>query len=183
MEKPTTLREAFKRWEEKHPDQKISEAKEVSLCFQWPPIEKMDSALDMLVNCEKLSLSSNNIDRITGLAKLQNLKILALGRNKIKNFNGLEVLADSLEQLWISYNSIERMRTVIALRNLKVLYMTYNLVKDWAEFGNLASLPKLEDLAFLGNPLEENYENKVAWRQEVKQKVPNLEKLDGVLFV
>lgn len=49
--KATTIKEALKRWEEKY-KMSPSEAKEVQLQFQWPPIEKMDSTLGTLTNCE-----------------------------------------------------------------------------------------------------------------------------------
>ena len=58
-----------------------------------PPIDKMDPAvLNNLVKCTKLSLSSNNIDKISNLPNLKNLEILSLGRiqtrrlHKINNF-------------------------------------------------------------------------------------------------
>lgn len=106
---PTSLKDAFKNWEEKY-NANIAEAKEVILSFQLPPIEKLDNSLSILVNCEKLSLSSNSIEKITGFNNLKNLKILSLSRNVIKNFSGLEPLGDTLEQLWISYNLIDKIK-------------------------------------------------------------------------
>uniref|UniRef100_A0A8D0G7Q6 Dynein light chain n=1 Tax=Sphenodon punctatus TaxID=8508 RepID=A0A8D0G7Q6_SPHPU len=64
--------------------QKPSEAKEVKLYAQIPPIEKMDASLST-----KLSLSTNCIEKIANLNGLKNLRILSLGRNNIKNLNGL----------------------------------------------------------------------------------------------
>lgn len=49
--KATTIKEAIKKWEDKT-GLKSETASEVSLIFQWPPIEKMDSTLATLVNCE-----------------------------------------------------------------------------------------------------------------------------------
>lgn len=49
--KPTSIRDAIKKWEEKN-GQSASDALEVSLIFQWPPIEKMDHNLGNLVKCE-----------------------------------------------------------------------------------------------------------------------------------
>lgn len=106
---PTSLKEAFKKWEEKN-NGNISEAKEVVLSFQQPPIEKLDGSLAMLASCEMLSLSTNSIEKISGFAGLRNLKILSLARNVIKTFAGLEVLGDTLEQLWISYNLIDKIK-------------------------------------------------------------------------
>lgn len=52
-------------WEEEN-KQDASTAKEMILSFRWPPIEKMDNSLAVLVNCEKLSLSTNMIEKIAG---------------------------------------------------------------------------------------------------------------------
>nr|CAD7205912.1 unnamed protein product [Timema douglasi] len=49
--KPTTIKDALKRWEEKHKTNP-AEATEVIISFQWPPIEKMDSMLGGLIKCE-----------------------------------------------------------------------------------------------------------------------------------
>lgn len=51
MSKPTTIKEALKRWEEKHKENP-SQAKVIELQFQWLPIEKMDNTLSTLINCE-----------------------------------------------------------------------------------------------------------------------------------
>ncbi|CAH8681324.1 unnamed protein product [Schistosoma rodhaini] len=126
----------------------------------------------------KLSLSTNCIEKISNLNGLKNLKILSLGRNNIKNLTGLEPVGDTLEQLWISYNSIEKMKGINVLKKLKVLYMSNNFVKDWSEFQKLADLPVLEDLLFVGNPLEENSGDN--WREEACKRLPKLKKLDGV---
>ncbi|TPP67177.1 Dynein light chain 1 axonemal [Fasciola gigantica] len=157
---------------------KASEAKEVKLYAQYPPIEKTDASLSTLQACEKLSLSTNCIEKISNLNGLKNLKILSLGRNNIKNLTGLEAVGETLEQLWISYNLLEKLKGVSVLKKLKVLYMSNNLVKDWNEFHKLADLPNLEDLVFVGNPLEEAHPDN--WREEACKRLPRLKKLDGV---
>lgn len=68
MAKATCIKDALKRWEEKH-EQNASEATEIFLCFQWPPIEKMDNSLATLTNCTRLSLSTNMIEKITGIGR------------------------------------------------------------------------------------------------------------------
>ncbi|EFN81950.1 Dynein light chain 1, axonemal [Harpegnathos saltator] len=162
--KPTTCKEAVRRWEEEN-EQEAAKATEVILSFQWPPVEKMDNALATLANCEKLSLSTNMIEKIAG-------------RNLIKGFTGLEPLGDTLEELWISYNCIEKLKGVQAMRNLRVLYMSNNLVREWNELMRLQELPNIRDLLFVGNPLYENLEVE-QWRSEVARRLPALEKLDG----
>ncbi|PSN56859.1 Dynein light chain 1, partial [Blattella germanica] len=87
--KATTIKDAIKRWEEKT-GSSAAEATEVSLCFQWLPIEKMDNSLAVLTKCERLSLSTNMIEKIAGISSLKNLKVLSVGRNYIKNFSGLQ---------------------------------------------------------------------------------------------
>ena len=44
---------------------------------------------------------------------MDNLKILALGRNQIKKIENLDSVADTLEELWISYNILERLVTTV----------------------------------------------------------------------
>lgn len=64
MSKPTTIKDAIKKWEEKHPGQNIGEAKEVAFQFQFPPIEKMDNSLSILTNCQfvlKLGKGEGNL--------------------------------------------------------------------------------------------------------------------------
>ena len=106
---PTTIKQALKKWEETT-GKKAYEATEVKLIGVYPPIEKvwleiiwcnvrsaqvtdqffyqMDSALNSLSSCEKLSLSTNMITNIQNLQNLKCLKILSLGRNLIKNVAG-----------------------------------------------------------------------------------------------
>ncbi|XP_063326953.1 dynein axonemal light chain 1 isoform X2 [Pelmatolapia mariae] len=173
-----TVKDALAKWEEKSSENR-SEAKAIKLYGQIPPIEKMDASLSTLTNCEKLSLSTNCIEKITNLNGLKNLKILSLGRNNIKSLAGLEAVGDTLEELWISYNQIEKLKGIQCLKNLKVLYMSNNLVKDWGEFVRLAELPCLVDLVFVGNPLEEKHSAEGTWMDEATKRLPNLKKLDG----
>ncbi|XP_021920030.1 dynein light chain 1, axonemal-like isoform X2 [Zootermopsis nevadensis] len=177
MSKATTIKDALKRWEERN-GKSVAEAVDIRLCFQWPPIEKMDNSLAILAKCEILSLSTNMIEKISGISSLKNLRILSLGRNYIKTFSGLESVGDTLEELWISYNLIEKVKGVSVLKKLKVLYMSNNLVKDWAEFNKLQDLPSLEDLLFVGNPLYDSLDE-ATWKTEACKRLPNLKKLDG----
>ncbi|XP_002730787.1 dynein axonemal light chain 1-like [Saccoglossus kowalevskii] len=181
MSKGTTIKEALARFEEKT-GQKASESKEVRLYMQIPPIEKMDASLSTLTACEKLALSTNAIEKIANLNGLKNLKILSLARNNIKSLNGLEAVADTLEELWFSYNLVEKLKGIQVLKKLKVLYLSNNQVKDVAELNKLGELPMLEELVFVGNPLEEKHSQegtKEAYKNHVKGKMLKLKKLDG----
>ena len=114
---PTTIKQALKKWEEAT-GKKGSEATEVKLIGVYPPIEKvrgknvdhgffeildilsyytfgkMDSTLQTLISCEKLSLSTNMITGIQNLNNMKSLKILSLGRNLIKNLAGLTIKSE-----------------------------------------------------------------------------------------
>ena len=57
----------------------------VKLYFQVPSIAKLDAAaLASLKACEHLALSSNGIEKMVNLSGMESLKILSLGRNKVK---------------------------------------------------------------------------------------------------
>jgi dynein light chain 1 len=82
----TTCAQALKNWETVN-GVSAEEADYVKLYCQVPPINKLDSSLNSLRNCERLALSTNTIDRMISLAGMSRLKILSLGRNQIKKVN------------------------------------------------------------------------------------------------
>ncbi|XP_058814318.1 dynein axonemal light chain 1-like [Topomyia yanbarensis] len=178
MARPTTIKEALQRWSQDNEGADPTQAKDIELQFQWPPIEKMDGTLSSLVECEKLSLSSNMIDKIIGVSGMKHLRILSLARNYIKSLNGIESLGETLEELWVSYNLIDKLKGVESLKRLKVLYIGNNSIREWGEFNKLQSVATLEDLLFAGNPLVENIDE-AAYVREVQKRLPSLKKLDG----
>ncbi|XP_040583847.1 dynein axonemal light chain 1 [Lepeophtheirus salmonis] len=175
---PTTIKAAIKKWEEAS-GQKAGEAIEIKLIGVYPPIEKLEGPFHLLINCEKLSLSTNTITSIANLNAFKNLKILSLGRNNIKNLQGIEGAAETLEQLWISYNQIEKLKPIRNLSKLQVLYMSHNVVREWREFEYLTELTCLEDLVFIGNPLEEEATSNGKYNAEVIKRLIYLKRLDG----
>ncbi|TDG43281.1 hypothetical protein AWZ03_010307 [Drosophila navojoa] len=177
MSKPTTIKDALARWEDRTKMEAVT-ALDIGLQFQYPPIEKMDATLSTLVECQKLSLSSNMIEKIAGISGMKNLRVLSLSRNYLKNLNGIEALAETLEELWVSYNNIEKIKQIELMKALKVFYISHNLVKDWAEFARIGVPPNLSDITFIGNPLNENMDP-AAFLAEAIRRLPNLKKLDG----
>lgn len=89
---PTTIKAALRKWEEAT-GKKAGEAKEIKLIGVYPPIEKMDGPFHLLINCEKLSLSTNYISSISNLQAFKSLKVLSLGRNIIKSLQVWFILA------------------------------------------------------------------------------------------
>ena len=163
---PTTIKAALKKWEEAT-GRKAGEAKEIKLIGVYTPIEKMEGPFHLLINCEKFSLSTNQIANISNLQAFKTLKTLSLGRNIIKSLQGIEGAAESLEQLWISYNQVDRLKPIRNMLRLKSLYMSHNYVREWREFEHLTELPCLEDLVFIGNPLEEDASANGKYQEEV----------------
>jgi len=57
--------------------------------------------------------------------------------------------------------------------------MSHNYVREWREFEHLTELPCLEDLVFVGNPLEEDSVTAQKYTDEVIKRLLILKKLDG----
>ena len=151
----TSCKDAIKLFEQAE-GKVAADCEDVRLCpisLQQPVIQKMDASLSSLKKCKHLRLSTNSIDKITGLNGMEQLQILSLGRNQIRKIEGLEQVQETLEQLWVSYNQIGSLAGIEKLQNLQVLYMSNNKIDKWAEVERLKELPKLRDLLMVGNPL------------------------------
>merc|ERR1719263_599707 len=146
-----------------------------------PLITKMDNALSTLKKCKHLRMSSNAIGKIEGLAGMDSLTILSLGRNALKKIEGLNEVADTLEQLWISYNQIGSFAGIEKLVNLQVLYASNNKIDKWPEVERLQSLPKLREVNLVNNPLYSKHVAEDNWRVEVIKRLEKLKSLDGSL--
>ncbi|TPX36724.1 hypothetical protein SmJEL517_g01249 [Synchytrium microbalum] len=180
--KGTAIKDAIKAWEDKT-GQVAAEAQTVKMLALQPFIVKMDASLAALVKVEYLGLSTNNIEKISNLQGLSHLKILSLGRNMIKKIEGLDAVADTLEELWISYNNLEKLNGVECCRKLKVLYAANNKIKAWEGISCIKDLPQLEELLLVGNPLEEKCTADGNWVTEVAKKFPQIKKLDGKTII
>ncbi|GAX77353.1 hypothetical protein CEUSTIGMA_g4799.t1 [Chlamydomonas eustigma] len=179
---PSTIKDAIKLFEERK-NVVATEQEKVELNGTCPAIEKMDATLSTLKACKHLALSTNNIEKISSLSGMENLRILSLGRNLIKKIENLDAVAETLEELWISYNQIANLGGIEKLVNLKVLFMSNNKIAAWSEIDRLAAVDKLEDLLLVGNPLynEARDGNTLSdYRIEVIKRLPNLKKLDGI---
>ena len=178
----STLKEALKKWEEKN-GMPIGEAKTVRLLMCQPLLQKLDSNLQQMQQVEKLSLSTNIIDKISNLSGLSHLRILSIGRNNLKKIEGLDALSDTLEELWISYNQIEKCNGLEQLKKLKVFYCANNRIKTWDALAILKDLPLLEEINLFGNPLEEKCSQDGTWRDLMSKQCQALKKLDGKIVM
>ena len=177
MSKGTNCRDAIKQWEQKT-GMIAAESKEIKLMCQIPPIEKMDDSLNSLIDCQKLALSSNQIERIISLPKLKNLKVLSLGRNNIKKLQGLDEIGKNLEELWISYNFIEKLDGLHNCQRLIMLFISNNKIKSWDEVAKLAALTEIKSVIMTGNPIYQDRQTLEVMPMLVR-RVPQLEQIDG----
>ena len=177
---PTTCREAIKKWEEKT-GQNAAEAIEVKLICQIPPIDKMDDSLNQCENCQKLSLSTNQIERMIALPKLKNLRILSLGRNNIKRIMALEDVGATLEELWISYNGIEKLDGLQPCIKLHTLFISNNRIKSWDEVNKVGQLPEIKNILLVGNPIygDKSKDDNAPY---VVKRIPQIENVDGKMI-
>eukprot|EP00736_Rhodelphis_marinus_P012675 Rmarinus@m.417 len=175
-----TCKEAIQEHKTRFPEMPdATECDHVKLYGCIPPIKKMDASLSTLKNCEKLALSSNQIEKIQSLAGLDKLKILSLGRNQIKKIEQLDAVANTLEELWISYNdNLEKLTGLQQCKNLKILYANNCAVSDFKEIARLEANPKLEELSLINNPIQKEMTEKGTWRRDVLKICPSLKKLD-----
>ena len=154
------------------------------LFAQVPPIEKMDATLSTLKACKHLSLSTNNIEKISSLSGMDNLSILSLGKNLIKKIENLDGIADTLEELWMSYNLITSLANVEKLTKLRILYISNNKIASFDELNKLSELGSLEELLLVNNPIFTEAEEPLAmgsdYRIQIIKRVPQLVKLDGI---
>jgi dynein light chain 1 len=173
-----SCKEAIRRFEEKN-ECSAAEAKHVRMTGMVPSIEKLDENLNTLEACEKLSISTNMIDRMIPLPRLKNLKILSLGRNNIKRIMGLEDVGQTLESLWLSYNSIDRLDGLQPCIKLHTLYISNNKIKQWDEVSKLAQLPEINNVLLVGNTIYSKDTQEESWPIVIK-RVPQLGVLDDV---
>ena len=178
---PFSAKEAIKRWEQRT-QLAPGDVTELNLVCQLPnPIDRLDDSINQFENITKLSLSTNAIDKMIALPRLKNLKILSLGRNQIRRFQGLEDIGQTLEELWISYNNIEKLdlQPCVALHTL---LMSNNKIKFWDELAKLQGLQNIKTVLFIGNPIYNDFATREEAIPKVVKKIPQIETVDAKLI-
>ena len=156
----------------------------VELYGHQPPITRMRAPdMDGLSSCEKLSLSTNAIDKMQLSKSLRSLKVLSMGRNNLQRLdNSLADVSSTLEELWISYNAVAKLDALRSCKQLRVLYASNNALKALADLNPLRELPALEDAVLHHNPFYDALgDDDALRRQRIVKVLPQLKKLDGVL--
>lgn len=106
-----------------------------------PNIEDF-SSLSKLENLTYLSLNKNQIEDVTFLKHLTQLKHLHLINNRIKDIQPLFNLSN-LEVLDLDHNPIQGYLGINKLLNLTSLYLAFNDIKDLSPFKDLQNLKLL----------------------------------------
>ena len=144
-------------------------------------MDKMGEELNQFESAEKMSLSTNAIERMTALPKLKNLKILSLARNNIKRIMALDEVGQSLMELWLSYNQIDKIDGLQNCVKLKIFYLSNNRVRSWDELNKVAMLPEIKNVLFIGNPIWHalGKDDKDQFIPQVVKRIPQVDTVDG----
>ena len=101
------------------------------------------SALSCMPNLKDLKLGGNSISDISALSSLTNLTALVLTDNNISDISALANLSN-LERLYLEGNAISNLNEISGLVNLKVLKLHYNGISDISPLRSLTNLTLLE---------------------------------------
>lgn len=152
--------------------------------FRLKLVTKLDAdVLTKLTNITRIKLSTNCIEKMIPFPELKKLATLSLGRNQIKQITGLENIGGNLKNLWLSYNNISVLNGLDCCVKLEQLYLSNNKITSMDEIAKLSSLPQLNDLLLVGNPIYAK-DDKTTVQLQVLDAVPQLDgnggKVDGV---
>ena len=107
--------------------------------------EHTSADFEVLKYCTKLEaldLGHNNIDDISFIANLKNLKVLILALNNITDISPLSEL-DQLEYLELFRNKTRDISPLSGLGNLLDLNLCYNYIKDFSPLYQIKTLERL----------------------------------------
>ncbi len=147
MAKPKEIIELEKAWgivlEEGDGDgeYQVQNGKIVALSIIESDIQDI-SLISNLINLKELYLGGNQIFDISALNNLKNLTYLDLGGNQILDISVLSHLTN-LTELYLGGNQISDISVLSHLTNLKVLYLYNNQVSDISALGCLTKLTSL----------------------------------------
>ncbi len=97
------------------------------------------SFLSSLVQIKSLNINFNNITDISVLSGLTNLNLLRLIGNGISDINSLSSLIN-LDILYLSFNQISDISSLSGLTKLRILTCSYNLISDLNSLSSLNNL-------------------------------------------
>uniref|UniRef100_A0A8C7EX42 Leucine-rich repeat and guanylate kinase domain-containing protein n=1 Tax=Neovison vison TaxID=452646 RepID=A0A8C7EX42_NEOVI len=114
------------------------------------------NGLELCSGLTHLSLAKNKITSINGLGMLP-IKILCLSSNRIEKITGLEDLK-ALQIVDLSHNQISSLQGLENHDFLEVINLEDNKIAELGEIEYIENLPLLRVLNFLRNPIQEKSE-------------------------
>nr|CAD7400302.1 unnamed protein product [Timema poppensis] len=127
--------------------------KVVEADFSDNNLEEIDEAVRLLPNIECLVLNNNKISALNNLTSLPHLIRLCLASNRFVEAEDLHTKLGQIVHIDLSQNNISSLRGFSKLYSLESLDLTSNQVLDTPEITHLCTLPCLENLILMGNPV------------------------------
>ncbi|XP_008053175.2 nischarin isoform X1 [Carlito syrichta] len=116
-------------------------------------ISKIDESVKLIPKIEFLDLSHNGLLLVDNLQHLYNLVHLDLSYNKLCSLEGLHTKLGNIKTLNLAGNLLESLSGLHKLYSLVNLDLSDNRIEQMEEVRSIGSLPCLEHVALLNNPL------------------------------
>jgi protein phosphatase 1 regulatory subunit 7 len=87
------------------------------------------TGIEHLVLLEKLELYDNHVEEIRGISRLNNLRILDLSFNSIRELIPLAQYVPLLEELYVAQNKLRKIEGLEGLVHLRVLDLGANRIR------------------------------------------------------
>ncbi|KAM5315457.1 nischarin isoform 2-T2 [Glossophaga mutica] len=116
-------------------------------------ISKIDESVKLIPKLEFLDLSHNGVLVVDNLQHLYNLVHLDLSYNKLFSLEGVHTKLGNVKTLNLAGNLLESLSGLHKLYSLVNLDLSDNRIEQMEEVRSIGSLPCLEHVALLNNPL------------------------------
>ncbi|XP_053785420.1 nischarin isoform X3 [Desmodus rotundus] len=116
-------------------------------------ISKIDESVKLIPKLEFLDLSHNGVLVVDNLQHLYNLVHLDLSYNKLSSLEGVHTKLGNVKTLNLAGNLLESLSGLHKLYSLVNLDLSDNRIEQMEEVRSIGSLPCLEHVALLNNPL------------------------------
>ncbi|KAK2091257.1 hypothetical protein P7K49_030541 [Saguinus oedipus] len=139
-------------------------------------ISEIDESVKLIPKIEFLDLSHNGLLVVDNLQHLYNLVHLDLSYNKLSSLEGLHTKLGNIKTLNLAGNLLESLSGLHKLYSLVTLDLRDNRVEQMEEVRSVGSLPCLEHVFLLNNPLSiiPDYRTKVLAQFGERASEPSL---------
>ncbi|XP_076985167.1 nischarin isoform X3 [Tamandua tetradactyla] len=116
-------------------------------------ISEIDESVKLIPKIEFLDLSHNGVLVVDNLQHLYNLVHLDLSYNKLSSLEGVHTKLGNIKTLNLAGNLLESLSGLHKLYSLVNLDLSDNRIEQMEEVRSIGSLPCIEHVALLNNPL------------------------------